>query len=320
MHWTVKAITASTFFVSSLISASSPLFEAEREKQYSEFVFMLINKNTLKAELRTLTPQPLNSRVLHKFKIAVGKEMGDKKRRGDNKTPEGIYFTENQIQADQLLTRKYGQLAIPLNFPNHYDLYQKKTGYGIWLHGAGNDKRIAEEYITEGCIAFYNADILKLKHWLQPLKSTVVITHDTKTVNRPRDIEEVQIAFRQWLKSWRTLDLDAYMKHYHQDFKGPQFSNKKKFTAYKKRIFRNYSKIYLGMSNYRILAHKKYAVTMMNQDFLGDNSFRSVGRKVIYWVKQNGTWRIIREHFDEKLFTPVKFSLEKISDLRKITS
>ena len=74
------------------------------------------------------------------------------------------------------------------------------------------------------------------------------------------------------------------------------------------------------MSNYRILAHKKYAVTMMNQDFLGDNSFRSVGRKVIYWVKQNGTWRIIREHFDEKLFTPVKFSLEKISDLRKITS
>ena len=45
---------------------------------------------------------------------------------------------------------KYGILARPLNYPNEYDVFKNKTGYGIWLHGIGDGERIKSKYITEG--------------------------------------------------------------------------------------------------------------------------------------------------------------------------
>ena len=48
-------------------------------------------------------------------------------------------------------------------FPNDYDKDLGKTGYGIWLHGVEDDSRIEKANVTEGCVAFYNADIKLLK-------------------------------------------------------------------------------------------------------------------------------------------------------------
>ena len=61
-----------------------------------------------------------------KFKIAIGKEKGDKQFEGDNKTPEGIYFV-NRIIDGKSLPEKYGPLALPINFPNAYDKDQRKN-------------------------------------------------------------------------------------------------------------------------------------------------------------------------------------------------
>ena len=50
------------------------------------------------------------------------------------------------------------------------DRRARKTGYGIWLHGAGDDRRIAEEYVTEGCVIFFNKDIIRLAPISAPRK------------------------------------------------------------------------------------------------------------------------------------------------------
>ena len=75
-----------------------------------------------------------------KFKIAIGKEKGDKQYEGDNKTPEGIYLLI--VLSTVAFPEKYGPLALPINFPNDFDKDQGKTGHGIWLHGVADDSRV----------------------------------------------------------------------------------------------------------------------------------------------------------------------------------
>src|SRR5690606_37165566 len=124
-------------------------------------------KEELRAELKTWPEQTNRAEVIEIFRIAIGKEEGDKQRRGDNRTREGIYFTQEIIDG-RTLPAKYGANAIPLNYPNPIDIAAGKTGYGISLHGVEEDKRIEKANVTEGCAAFYNADTEKLTNWLLP--------------------------------------------------------------------------------------------------------------------------------------------------------
>ena len=91
----------------------------------NEVIFLLVDKKTLKAELKTWPDDHLQSETLLTLKIAVGKALGDKQVEGDNKTPEGIYFTQELINGNTL-PAKYGPFAIPINFPNTFDRSEGK--------------------------------------------------------------------------------------------------------------------------------------------------------------------------------------------------
>jgi murein L,D-transpeptidase YafK len=279
-----------------------------------EMIWLAVDKNNLKAELRTLPELQSQSKVLATFRIAVGKEKGDKERRGDNRTPEGIYFALNHIQEDDLLISKYGKTAIPLNFPNPVDKMDHKTGYGIWLHGAGNDDRIASENVTEGCVAFYNADILKLKSWLRPYQGIVTIAQDLQQVNNPQDVSTVMQLTSNWIESWRARNIDKYISYY-----GDQFSesgrSKAAYRAYKKQVFKSYKSMKVEMSTIRVLTHPKYALSIMNQDFQGDRRFSSRGRKMIYWKKEDGQWRIIKEEFSPVPLSTYEYTMDEVKKL-----
>lgn len=301
------------------LSISSPAFakaEASHpEESVSDMVFLGVDKNSLKAELRTLPQNAEASKLLSSFTIAIGREQGDKAKEGDNKTPEGIYFTQDHLDSNHLLRtkgkemvqNKYGPWAIPLDFPNPMDSSEGVTGSGIWLHGAGNNKRIADKFTTEGCVAFYNEDILKLVSWLRPHQAPVVIANDLSRVNRPEDVKSVDQASRDWIKAWQNRDVDQYIAAYSPNFMmGGR--NKSAYRNYKKQVFHSYKQIDLQMTQIRTITHPKYAVTFMNQDFSGDKRFRSVGRKVLYWHKQGDSWKILREQFGEARFSPLNFS------------
>ena len=145
-----------------------------------------------------------------KFRCCIGRKGSTRnKKEGDNKTPEGIYFTKRHIPGRKLLRSKYGGVAIPLDYPNPMDRRKRKTGYGIWVHGAGDDSRIQERYATEGCIAFYNRDILDLAKVIAPHNAVVMITGAGAHVNRKQDREAVYRSLRLWQEGWREAKNDV---------------------------------------------------------------------------------------------------------------
>lgn len=292
-----------TLFLSVFIFMSyGNLTATTNDTSVDELTWFLIDKTTHTAYLQTLPPFPRSPKLIRNFKIATGKKLGDKFIEGDNRTPEGIYFTQPHIPGKDLWYKKYGPLAIPLDFPNPIDRMQKKGGYGIWLHGAGEDERIAKKTVTEGCIAFYNSEIVEAKPWLPPRTGIVMITDDPNiNANKTKDKEELVKLTRSWLKSWNSSDIDSYISFYSENM-NHKGRNIKNFYNYKKRVFSSYKEMNVQAFDLRVLVHQKYAVSLMNQDFNGDNRFKNYGRKILYWQKEAGTWKIVREAYGSTPF------------------
>jgi murein L,D-transpeptidase YafK len=254
------------------------------------------------------------SELIKTFRIAIGKEDGDKEREGDNRTPEGIYFTASPIDG-KTLPQKYGPLAIPIDFPNPIDKFSRKTGYGIWLHGVEKDTRVDQAKVTEGCVAFYNSDIESLTSWLRPDQAVVVIAHDARAVNRDEDTKAVEMRTREWADAWKARNLERYMSFYSPEFVNAD-KNLKAWHEYKRAVFGTYKEMKIEFDTVRVITHPKYALSVMNQDFRGDNRFVSIGRKMLYWMRgSDGNWYITREVFENRKIKPMRFTEAEIANL-----
>jgi len=273
----------------------------------ADFLMLMVDKARLTADLRTWPEAGGVSLLLRSFRIAIGKQEGDKEKEGDNKTPEGIYFTRGTIDGKSL-PAKYGPFAIPIDFPNPIDRFARKTGHGIWLHGVEEDTRVEQAKVTEGCVAFYNADITRLTDWVKPLRGVVVISQDNKGVNEATDVEAVTRRSQEWADAWSQRDLDTYMGFYSEAFEN-QSKRLPAWREYKQRVFSSYKVMNVKFSEVRVVTHPKYALTVMNQDFRGDQRFTSVGRKMLYWQKgTDGKWYITREVFGQQQVQPHTYS------------
>jgi len=282
----------------------------------NELVFLLVDKTRLKADLLTWPEERKDSEKLVSFRIAIGKETGDKQKSGDNKTPEGIYFAKSILNGRHL-PAKYGPVAIPIDFPNPLDRFLGKTGYGIWLHGVEQDSRIEAANVTEGCVAFYNADIRSLSQWLMPAESIIVIAKDATQVNRPEDVDEVKKLVGDWTSAWNDRDVDRYISYFIPNFRSfDKKMNLKNYRKYKQRVFASYENMSVKMQDVRVFTHDRYAVAIMNQDFTGDERYRAFGRKVLYWQRlDEGGWKLFHEEFDERPMRFTNLSREKIANI-----
>ncbi len=297
----LKNIIASFFFIGNVFAQENfSYFNIDQhDSNEKEVVVLVIDKTNLNATLKTL-PQKFESiSQINTFPIAIGKELGDKERQGDLKTPEGIYFTQGIIDG-KMLPEKYGPYAIPLDFPNPIDQLHGKTGYGIWLHGAGDDGRMKEKNVTEGCVAFYNSVIILLKEWLHPNQGVVVIAESAEQINHSGDVEQVTQRVLVWGNAWAKRDHGGYIQSYAPGF---EYQGKSliQYGEYKKNVFAAYKKMDLSFEKLRVITHPKYALTIMDQNFNGDGRFVSNGRKILYWIKDDvGQWKIMRELFDHE--------------------
>lgn len=107
--------------------------------------------------------------------IAVGKNYGNKQKKGDMRTPEGVFQVED-IQNSITWTHDfedgkgeikgaYGPYFIRLKTPGHK---------GIGIHGTHLPESIGEK-TTEGCIRLRNEDLKRLVSLIYP-PLTVIIT------------------------------------------------------------------------------------------------------------------------------------------------
>lgn len=275
--------------------------------RHEAMMLLTVDKKSLSADLRTWPEDPTQALQLKSFRIAIGKNEGDKQHEGDNKTPEGIYFAQSHIDG-AALPEKYGARAIPIDFPNPMDRISHKTGHGIWLHGVDREQRIEEAKVTEGCVAFYNSDIDRLSAWLKSHQGIVVIARDASEVNRKQDLDGVRMATMGWMSAWANRDVKNYIKYYSPDFHYQNY-DLARYHEYKERVFASYRVMEVKYDNLRIITHPKYAISFFNQDFQGDKHFSSIGRKILYWERSaTGEWLIKREVFENRRFEHVTYT------------
>lgn len=243
-------------------------------------------------------------RLLRDFYSSTGKLIGDKRVRGDLKTPEGVYFVES-YKSDASLPDKYGVGAFPLNYPNELDSHLGQTGYGIWLHGTDKSYFSRPPLDTEGCVALTNIDLEEIKVYIKPGLTPVVIAQKVEWLESgewQQRKQELLGTLEQWRQDWESMDVESYLSHYSEDYWSKRH-NKKALSRYKRAVFsgKSYQKIKLddiSLFTYPTakLEDKSMVVVNFTQDF-ESNNFNSHGaRKRVYLQHQNGGgWKVVYE-------------------------
>lgn len=100
------------------------------------------------------------------YYISIGKKGAGKRFEGDQKTPLGLYFINEEKLAKEL-PDLYGIGALTLNYPNAWDRYKKRTGYGIWLHGMNASLYSRPPQSSQGCVVLNNRDMKGLMEYVK---------------------------------------------------------------------------------------------------------------------------------------------------------
>ncbi|MDX1514344.1 MAG: L,D-transpeptidase family protein [Gammaproteobacteria bacterium] len=261
------------------------------------------------------------------YYISSGKNGAPKVREGDQKTPVGVYFMTGRIVPAEL-PDFFGAGALPLNYPNEWDMYLGRTGYGIWIHGVPSSTYTRAPQASDGCIALANPDLKVLWRELSPEGTPVIIADGVRwvapeTVNARR--REFLQALESWEKDWESLDFDRYADHYDEDFVSEGY-DLAGWLRKKRRI--NSAKSFIdvtlsGVSVFSYPGENDMVVVTFDQDYRSSN-FADRSRKRQYWRRaDDGNWRIVFEY--EARFYDVHYrgmpysvraSLSRLNELR----
>ncbi len=205
--------------------------------------------------------------------VVTGAKGGDKYKRGDGRTPNGVYrFTS--IRHDPELRAKYGPVVFPIDYPNFLDKLHGKTGDGIWMHGYPESKKRRPPQDTRGCFSLPNPVLQQMETYVKPGQSWVVIGENFVFGDKGEQtnlLDSVQSSLQAWEKDWESLDSDAYLSHYHKQFR----SGKRDLNSWKR-----YKK--------RVNGHKKYIhVTLDDMTIIHDPTPWQEGEIVVVEFQQN---------------------------------
>ncbi|MEA3223390.1 MAG: L,D-transpeptidase family protein [Thermodesulfobacteriota bacterium] len=247
------------------------------------------------------------------FPCSTGKNSGDKEVKGDNRTPDGIYFFEGLLDGKDL-PEYYGWRAYVLNYPNSVDKIAGKDGDGIWIHGRDEPLSSMD---THGCISLTNSNLHKLATHLDAYWTPVVIREhiqytDSNTLDSMTDSYKDFI--KEWLNAWESRDIDRYRTFYSPRFCRQGRYNIDAYMLYKDKIFNKYNNIAISIDKLRIIGAGKYVLAYFLEEFAGDH-IRDTGIKYIYMERNKGKPAILAEDFagitDAKRWLAVADNLRK---------
>lgn len=152
---------------------TEPPIESKLTKQNTEENFQKIWIKVIKHEHMLYVMK--NNKALKSYRIAVGKNLGQKERAGDNKTPEGNFIVQ-QIQNSSYWTHDFKDgKGVIKNAYGPWFIRLKTEWNGIGIHGTHDPKTIGSND-TEGCIRLNNKDLIELKNKYIKIGMTVIIT------------------------------------------------------------------------------------------------------------------------------------------------
>lgn len=234
-------------------------------------------------------------KLIKDFPCTTGENSGDKKKRGDRKTPEGIYFF-TRIFEDEQLEPRYGMRAFVLDYPNFFDRMQKKGGRGIWLHGT--NKTLAPND-SKGCIALNNKNLLEISDYLSLYRTPIIVLEKIEYL--PAEVAEkrkrrLETFITEWLNSWQNKELSRYMSYYAKDFRSKGM-NWEQWKQYKDNLNRRNDEINITIDGVQGFKHNGYDLVTFRQDYHSD-LLKSEGIKRLYLREEGEAFKIIREQWN----------------------
>ena len=241
--------------------------------------------------------------IVKSYLAITGKEQGDKKFRGDNRTPEGIYFIVGQKEGSHLVqkwgnqARKYGPRAFVLDYPNIFDKRQRKTGSGIWIHGVDSNDRMQRPFDTEGCVALKNEDVLDITKYVSEYQTPVVIVDEMQVVSHDSLLKErtkVTDMIESWRKSWENSEFEKYLGYYSDHFQSLG-RNKEGWYDLKDKLSKlRKGDIKVEISQPKILSFRNQLLVEFLQKYSSPDK-EDFGRKYLYLRKEGNEYKIIAE-------------------------
>ena len=237
-------------------------------------------------------------RFVADYYISHGKLGAEKKREGDKKTPVGVYHVTSSLSPKKV-GDFYGTGAFPINYPNEWDKRQGRNGYGIWLHGTPSDTFSRPPKASDGCVVLSNTDLDSLAKNLQIGLTPVIISNSIEWLTLD-DWQNERTALNKkiedWRKDWESRDIDRYLKHYSKNFT-TKAQSLEQFAEQKRQVNTGKEWIKVKLSNlsmFRNPGKDELVVVTFEQDYQSNN-LKNQMKKSLYWIREDGTWKIIFE-------------------------
>ncbi|MDD4155933.1 MAG: L,D-transpeptidase family protein [Candidatus Cloacimonetes bacterium] len=257
---------------------------------------IIVEKKDQSAALYKVNDNYKNIELIKTYKISSGQNKGNKMKRGDLKTPEGLYLTQRFIPGEDL-SSKYGTGAFTLNYPNQLDKILKKTGYGIWLHGSDIDMI---PFDTEGCIRFENDEIIHFVQLLNPQNTPVIIDEEIKWYSYDELENEVKVVLHTidyWKEVWQNKDFENYITLYLDEF----YSDRQKMDYtqwynHKMKLFKSEEDININIYDFDFYYAEGLLLISFYQDY-ETGEYRDFGKKSLVLKQLDNQWKIIKEEW-----------------------
>ena len=232
------------------------------------------------------------------YYVSLGKGGVDKAREGDQKTPIGVYHVTANLPR-QKLTDFYGAGAYPINYPNEWDRQRGRNGYGIWVHGTPPDTYSRPPRASDGCIVLANPDLLSVGRLVQVGQTPVIIADeiewaDAGTLQAERS--SLAGALELWRADWESRDTERYLAHYAAGFRAGRH-DREAWAEHKRKVNAAKAWIRVTLAQVSMLRYPReadFVAVSFEQDYRSSNLSNTM-RKLQYWKKVNGRWRILYE-------------------------
>lgn len=239
-----------------------------------------------------------NVRLVDDYYVSIGLKGPRKNRRGDKRTPLGVYFVNKYIPSKEL-PDLYGAGAFPINYPNEWDLKQGKTGYGIWLHGTPSYTLSRPPWASDGCITLSNQNFITLSSFIDVGQTPVIIADGIHWTTQ-RDLAKRRKVFletlERWKTDWESRDIEKYLGNYAPEFK----TRERDFKAWAENARVAYSdagQIKISLSDLSVFSYpdEDLVVATFEQEYQSDKTVLNT-KKRQYWKQfSDGKWKIVYE-------------------------
>lgn len=260
----------------------------------------LIAVDLPRARLYILNNEDGELKLVRHHYAAMGKNGARKQLAGDQRTPVGVYHVTGWIR-DEKLPELYGAGAFPVNYPNLWDQFKRRTGSGIWLHGVPRDTYSRPPRSSEGCVTMANEDLVALQPYIHLGQTPVVLSDEFAwvphgTVEAERDAFLARI--EDWRARWSAKDTEGYLAHYGEDFTTDGM-NRAQFVAHKQRVNAGKKFIEVDLRDINLFRYPGAEQPVMLAEFTmtyRSNNYTATAQKQQYWKQlADGEWRIFRE-------------------------